>query len=121
MNRLTIRRLYREAILQVFGSGDKPEDQYLLEAVKRDIHLSDQAPGQWSPGSVLEIYCESGIPNATDYFDPSWHGFPGKVTYNSEKWETVDGVVNLMLSAMRVKERYHHEPYNPAVINIYKS
>ena len=76
MNRATIKKLYREAILQVFGTGDKVQDKYLLDAVKRDIHLGDQAPGQWSPDSVLEIYCEGGIPNATDIFDPSWHGFP---------------------------------------------
>ena len=118
MNRATVKKLYREAIVQVFGVDG---DSHLLETVHKDIHYGDSAPGQWSPNSVLEIYCENGIPNATDMFDPSWHGFDGAVQYNSEKWMTVDGVVNLMLEAMGRPDRYHHEPYNNAVVNIYKS
>ena len=121
MNRATIRKLYRDAIVTEFGCNDIEMDASLLTAVKRDIHLGDQSPGQWSPDSVLEIYCEGGIPNATDMFDPSWHGFPGKVTYNSERWSTVDGIVNLMLEAMGKTTRVHHEPYNAAVVNIYWS
>ena len=121
MNRGTIRKLYREAILTEFGCDDKEMDASLIAAVKKDIHLGNQAPGQWSPDSVLEIYCESGIPNATDYFNPADYGFSGKVSYNSEKWETVDGIVNLMLEAMGTSKKVHHEPYNNAVINIYWS
>ena len=118
MNRATLKKLYREAIVQVFGTGNKVEDKYLLDAVKRDIHLADQAPGQWSPDSVLEIYCEGGIPNATDYFDPSWHGFPGKAVYNADKWAEVDDIVNLMLAVSHPGTKVYHEPYNDAVINI---
>ena len=118
MNRATIKKLYREAIVQVFGTGDKVQDKYLLDAVKRDIHLGDQAPGQWSPDSVLEIYCEGGIPNATDIFDPSWHGFPGKAVYNADKWAEVDDIVNLMLSISHPGTKVYHEPYNNAVVNI---
>jgi len=121
MNRATIKKLYREAIVQVFGCNDAELDERLLASVNKDIHLGDKSPGQWSPGSILEIYCENGIPNATDYFNPAWHGFPGKASYNCDKWETIDGVVNLMLEAMGKDERYYHEPYNAAVINIYKS
>ena len=121
MNRATIRKLYREAIVSVFGCDDKEIDAHLLKAVKADVHLGDRAPGQWSPESVLEIYCENGIPNATDYFSPAEYGFEGKTTYNSEQWEVVDGMVNLMLEAMGETTRYHHEPYNSAVINIYRS
>ena len=84
MNRATLKKLYREALVQVFGTGDEIQDKYLLEAVNRDIHLADKAPGQWSPDSVLEIYCEGGIPNATDIFDPAWHGFSGKAVYNAD-------------------------------------
>ena len=83
----TFRKLYREAIFEIFGCGDAPDmaeyDQDLKEALNRDVHYGNEAPGQWSPHSTLEIYCENGIPNATDVFDPSWHGFPGKPVYNS--------------------------------------
>ena len=55
MNRATIKKLYREAIIQVFGCNDPDLDKRLLTSVKEDIHLGDASPGQWSPGSVLEI------------------------------------------------------------------
>jgi hypothetical protein len=118
MNRATLKKLYREALVQVFGTGNKLQDKYLLDAVKRDIHLADQAPGQWSPDSVLEIYCEGGIPNATDIFDPSWRGFAGKAVYNADKWAEVDDIVNLMLSVSHPGTKVYHEPYNNAVVNI---
>lgn len=116
MNRATIKKLYRQAIIEVFG----PDDGDLKVAVKRDIHLGDQAPGEWAPDSVLEIYCEGGIPNGTDMFDPSWYGYEGKTVYNSDLWNRVDGIVNLMLAAMGGK-RVHSEPYNNAVMNVYWS
>ena len=119
MRRDQVRKLYREAILQVFGCGDKELDADLVKALKKDVHYSDEAPGQWSPNSVLEIYCESGIPNATDIFNPADYGFPGKTSYNCDKWDDVDGVVNLLLEATGKFERYHHEPYNGGVINVY--
>ena len=121
MNRATIKKLYRDAIVQVFGCGDKDLDAQLIKATKKDIHLSNQAPGQWSPNSALEIYCENGIPNASDIVDWAYMGFPsGGVTYNSDKWDTVDGVVNLMLEALGKYERYYHEPYNAAVVTVWK-
>jgi len=119
MNRATIRKLYRESIVNVFGCGDKELDADLVTAVKKDVHYGDEAPGGWTSGSVLEVYCESGIPNASDIFDPYDYGFEGKVTYNSDQWDLVDGMVNLMLEAMGRSERYHHEPYNGAVIGVW--
>ena len=119
-----IRKLYRDAIVQVFGCGEKDLDKDLLGAVKTDVHYSADAPGQWSPNSVLEIYCESGIPNATDINDfraeAREFGFDLKnaVTYNSDSWDTIDGLVNLMLEALGHRERFYHEPYNSAVVNI---
>ena len=118
MNRGIIKKLYKNAILQVFGTDDAEQDKYLIESVKKDIHIGDKAPGQWSPDSVLEIYCESGIPNATDIFDPSWHGMTGKTIYNSDKWAEVDEIVNLMLSVSHPGTKVYHEPYNNAVVNI---
>jgi len=126
MNRATIRKLYRDAILQVFGCGDKKLDAYLTKAVKRDVYLGDKAPGEWAPESVLEIYCESGIPNATDINDFSYEARasgldPSQgVSYNSDSWCMVDGLVNLMLEAMGKRERFYHEPYNAAVINVWE-
>ncbi len=121
MNRATIRKLYREAIVNVFGTDDKELDADLTAAVKRDVHYGGEAPGDWCGDSAaLEIYCERGIPNATDIFDPADFGFPGRVSYNSEKWNTIDGMVNLMLEAMGRSERYHHEPYNSAVVGIWE-
>jgi hypothetical protein len=120
----TIRKLYRDAIVQVFGCGEKDLDQDLLKAIKADVHYGADAPGQWSPSSVLEIYCESGIPNATDIndfgaeaiefgFDPS-----EAVCYNSDRWAEVDNLVNLYLEAVGHSERFYHEPCNAAVVNI---
>jgi len=126
MNRATIRKLYRNAIVNVFGCDDKELDAQLSKAVKEDVHLGDRAPGQWSPESVLEIYCENGIPNASDIndftaeaiefgWDPS-----SAVSYNSDKWDTIDGLVNLMLEATGKRERYYHETYNSAVISVWE-
>ena len=126
MNRATVRKLYRDAIVNVFGCGDKELDTQLLKAIKEDVHLGDRAPGQWSPDSVLEIYCENGIPNASDINDFSCYAAeagcaPSElVSYNSDRWETIDGLVNLMLQAMGKRERYYHEPYNGAVVGIWE-
>lgn len=127
MNTSTIKRLYRDAIINVFGCNDKDLDEDLLKAVKRDIHLGKNAPGAWSPDSVLEIYCEGGIPNATDVHDFRAEAAEfgvnplNAVSYNSEKWADVDGLVNLMLEVTHPGKRVHHEPYNNAVINVYWS
>ena len=127
MRRDQVRKLYREAILQVFGCDDKELDADLVKALKKDIHYSDEAPGGWSPESVLEIYCEDGIPNATDIHDFTAEarefGFSTKnaVTYNSDRWDDIDGVVNLLLEATGKRERYHHEPCNGGVVNVYLS
>ena len=126
MNRATVRKLYRDAIVNVFGCDDKVIDAQLLKAVKKDVHLGDRSPGQWSPESVLEIYCENGIPNASDINDFSCYATemgcaPGElVSYNSDKWDLIDGLVNLMLEAMGKRERYYHEPYNGAVVGVWE-
>jgi len=118
VNRGIIKKLYKDAIIQVFGTDDLELDEYLLQAVKKDIHIADKAPGQWSPKSVLEIYCEGGIPNATDIFDPGWYGSAGEVTYNADKWAQVDEIVNLMLTVSHPGVKVYHEPYNNAVVNV---
>ena len=107
-----IREAYRKAILTIFGVND-----YIKESVQTDIHHGCEAPGQWCPQSILEIYCEGGIPNATDMFDPGWYGSPGEVSYNSEKWHSID---KLACSLLGLPEgTFFHTPYNSAVVNIY--
>ena len=109
-----IRDAYRRAIAKTFGLKQKD--------IKRDIHIGRKAPGQWSPGSIVEIYCENEIPNATDYFDPSWHGFPGQISYNSEQWVKVDEMANGFIQKKHPGAlKFFHEPYNNAVVNIYWS
>ena len=119
--RSTIRKLYREAILEYHGCNDKKLDEHLLRASKKDIHIAGNAPGGWvHPEGVLEIYCESGIPNASDInefrFNDEYH-----VSYNSDKWCNIDDWVNLALQSQGYAERVHHEPFNGAVIGIYWS
>jgi len=125
-----IRKLYRDAILQVWGCDDKKIDAKLIKAVKRDVHYGANAPGGWSPDSVLEIYCENGIPNASDIqdfsavmreFGCSLEDLKDSVMYHSEKWEEVDEIVNLYLKAIGSEHRFFHEPYNNAVITINKT
>ena len=65
----TVANLYREGLTHVFGGDPENPDEYLVKALKKDVHRASEAPGQWSPHSLLEIYCESGIPNATDIND----------------------------------------------------
>lgn len=122
----TIRRLYREGILQVFGSGDKDLDRSLTKAVKSDVHIAGQAPGEWiGDHGVLEIYCESGIPNATDINDFTYEARefgldPSDcVVYNSDQWVKIDKWVNLGLKSMGKYDKVYHEPQNGAVIGIY--
>jgi hypothetical protein len=128
IRRDTIRKVYREGMLQIFGCGDREIDKDLILAMKKDMHIAGQAPGSWvGDGAVLEIYCESGIPNATDINDFSCYAAetgcdPSElVSYNSDKWYQLDEYVNLYLKSVGRPERVHHEPYNAAVIGVYWS
>jgi len=125
-----IKKFYQDAIFRVFGIDDddpifKDSNKYLKRAIKESVHLGKKAPGQYAIWSVLEIYCESGIPNATDINDFGVEmrefGIEGdSVSYNADKWHQVDALVNLLTDALGNHERYYHEPYNDAVVNIYQ-
>tara|TARA_R110001583_G_scaffold43355_2_gene137900 strand:+ start:1361 stop:1756 length:396 start_codon:yes stop_codon:yes gene_type:complete len=122
----TVRKLYREAILKYFGTEDKDVDSSLISALKKDVHLTGAAPGQWvSDHGILEIYCESGIPNATDIHDFSYEAREfgldpsGSVVYNSDTWSKIDQFVNLYLEGVGKLDRVYHEPCNGAVIGVY--
>ena len=120
MNRATLKKLYREAIVNVFGCGDKDLDKEILAAVKEDIHLGGKDPGGWGDKALLSVYCENGIPNASDIHDFAWMGLSeGGVVYNDEKWFKIDAIVNLYLEATNAGYAVFHEPVNGAVVNIY--
>jgi len=125
-NRASIRKAYRNALLDVFGCGDKEIDSDLTTALKKDIHLGGKDPGQWGDHALLSVYCESGIPNASDINDFSCYAAefecdPSEmVSYNSDKWGLVDDIVNLLLEATGQSIRVHHEPVNGAVVNVYE-
>ena len=96
--------------------------------MNRDIHIAGKGPGEWVGNhGVLEIYCEGGIPNASDVQDWSWveseFGVAPKetVTYNSDKWYKIDEWVNLGLQALGRPERVYHETQNSAVVGGYWS
>tara|TARA_Y100001963_G_C6498602_1_gene316824 strand:+ start:166 stop:555 length:390 start_codon:yes stop_codon:yes gene_type:complete len=124
VGRPTIRRLYKEAIISVFGCGDKELDKELVVSTKNDIHLGGKDPGGYGSNALLSVYCESGIPNASDIHDFSYEykefGIEGNpVLYNSEKWDRIDEIVNLYLNAVGSDFTVFHEPYNHAVVNVY--
>ena len=104
-----VRDAYRRAIAKVWGLKQKD--------IKQDIHIGSRAPGQWAPQSVVEIYCERHIPNATDFM----YTEVGTV-YNSESWVKIDELANQFIQEKHPGlHRFHHEPYNNAVINIWPS
>ena len=94
----------------------------MVTALKRDIHRASEAPGQWSPNSILEIYCEGGIPNATDINEippmPEFGIMKGSCVYNSDRWYKVDQYVNQSLALEGYFARVYNEPYNAAVVCI---
>ena len=112
MNKDNIRKAYVLAIEEVFGID--------RARVSPDVHVSDEAPGQWSPDSVLEIYCEQEIPNATDYHDLSYFGGEGYY-YHSEEWIKVDEKANEFIKKFspNLKKKLFHEPYNNAVVTVW--
>ncbi len=104
-----VRDAYRRAISKVWGLKQKD--------IKNDIHIGSKAPGQWSPASAVEIYCENGIPNATDMHYSEFGTF-----YHSESWVKIDNMANMLIQKKRPgSPRFHHEPYSNAVINVYRS
>tara|TARA_R110002060_G_scaffold4017_1_gene6248 strand:- start:242 stop:658 length:417 start_codon:yes stop_codon:yes gene_type:complete len=120
----TIRSLYRAGIIQYFGCGDKKLDRDLIKSTKKDVHIAGKAPGQWvSDEGVLEIYCESGIPNASDIYEippmPELGFMKGSCVYNSDRWCKLDEWVNLGLKARGYSECVRHEPYNGGVIGVF--
>ena len=107
-----IRRAYLKAISEVFSLKQKD--------FKHDVHLGEKAPGQWSDGrSLLEVYCEGDIPNATDYHNMREFGFSGYYCH-SEQWGKVDDRANTLIREKdSMISKVFHEPYNNAVVCVY--
>ena len=102
-----VRDAYRRAIAKVWGLKQKD--------IKRDIHIGSRAPGQWSPSSAVEIYCEGNIPNATGMHCSEFGTF-----YHSESWFQIDDMANQIIQTKHPgSQKFYHEPYNNAVINIW--
>jgi len=104
-----VRDAYRQAIAKVWGLKQKD--------IKDDIHIGNKAPGQWSDGrATLEIYCENGIPNATDMHYSEFGTF-----YHSESWCKIDDKANELLRKKfpGSHTRFHCEPYNNAIVCVY--
>ncbi len=102
-----VRDAYRRAIAKVWGLKQKD--------IKRDIHIGSRAPGQWSPRSTVEIYCEGHIPNATDVFYSEFGTF-----YHSENWVKIDDMANQFIQKKHPgAQKFYHEPYNSAVVTVW--
>ena len=107
-----VKTAYRRAIAKHFSLKQKD--------IKCDIHLGSESPGQWSPHSVLEIYCEREIPNATDYHNLHFYRVD-RYYCHAEQWQQIDEKVNNLLVSRfgRDVQKYYHEPYNDAVVTIW--
>jgi len=114
VTKATIKRLYVDAIMKYQHAEDEKQ-------VRKDVHTGGNGPGGWADHALLEIYCESGIMNATDI-----HSFPpmpefeykGGSHYNSDMWCNMDEYVNLMLQAQGCNRKVYHEPINGAVVSV---
>ena len=84
----------------------------------KDIHIGGEAPGNWSPNSLVEIYCEDGIPNASDVH--SFAEFGGSTHYNIEDWARIDARANQLIhEADRSDLQVYTEVHNSAVLSVH--
>lgn len=108
--KLMVRKAYIQAI---------SKESYMPENFEKDIYIGGQAPGNWMPYSILEIYCENDIPNATDIYDFSEFG--GGTFYNCDLWDRIDKRANEIIALQgRSDIKTYCEPKNSAVIGIYE-
>jgi len=115
-----VRDAYRKAIAKCWHLKQKD--------IKKDIHLANKAPGQWCQGAVLEIYCESGIPNASDIQDFSYEAREfgmnpaDAIVYHSDVWAKIDKMANELLAAKGAGtyQKYYTEPQNSAVLGVWE-
>jgi hypothetical protein len=107
IRRTSVRKAYREAILQVFGCGVSADDLHLLRACKESIFLGGKDPCGWSSDdAVLCIYTENGIPT---------NGDPDCRTLYMDMWFEVDRIAFEKLGI-----HYYTEMQNPAVVCVWE-
>ena len=108
IRRTSVRKAYREAILQVFGNGE--QDLHLLEACKENIFLGGKDPFSYSSSkAVLCIYTENGIPTNGD---PSCSVIS---SHYMDMWLEVDRIASDELGT-----HYYTEMQNPAVVCVWE-
>jgi hypothetical protein len=114
VTKATIKRLYVDAIMRYQHAEDEKQ-------VRKDVHTGGNGPGGWADHALLEIYCESGIMNASDIHEhppmPEFD-YKGGCHYNSDMWCNMDEYVNLMLQAQGCNRKVYHEPINGAVVSV---
>lgn len=57
-DKLLVRNAYAQAIRERWHPD--PECSILREDFDKDVHVGGEAPGNWAPRSLVEIYCECG-------------------------------------------------------------
>jgi hypothetical protein len=117
VTKATIKRLYVDAIMKYQHAEDEKQ-------VRKDVHTGAHSPGPGSFLALLEIYCESGIMNASDIHEhppmPEFD-YKGGCSYNSDMWVNMDEYVNLMLEAQGCSRKVYTEAINGAVVAVYWS
>lgn len=115
-DKLLVRNAYVQAIRERWTPG---EGSILREDFDKDVHVGGEAPGGWAPRALVEIYCEDGIPNASDVND--WSDFGGGVTYNCEEWFAIDKrVYEILVEKGRTDIRPYTESHNHAVLSVWE-
>ena len=113
-----VRDAYRRAIAKCWHLKQKD--------IKKDIHIADKAPGQWCQRAVLEVYCEGGIPNASDVQDFRYEArefglsTEGAIVYHADVWSKIDKMANEILAKKGSYRTFYTEPYSNAVVGIYE-
>lgn len=118
VTKATIKKLYVDAIMKYQYAEDETK-------IRKDVHTGGNAPGNWAPHALLEIYCENGIMNATDIQDFSAEAAEfgvdpaDAVCYHADIWANMDEYVNLMLQAQGCNNKCYSEGVNGGVVAVY--
>ena len=114
-DKVLVRNIYVQAVRERWFSDG---EGMLRKDFDKDIHIGGEAPGNWSPNSLVEIYCEDGIPNASDVHD--FAEFGGGFHHNIDDWLSIDERVNQLLNdAGRSDLHAYTEAHNSAVLSVH--
>ena len=76
-----------------------------MDLFKKHIYTGKSDPGEWSPGALVVVHTECGLPNPCD----------GDGCSMDEEWRKVDKDASYLLGYA-----IYHEPVNGAVVAFYK-